>query len=209
MRTYMTAAIVLGLAGAASAQVWNEVGDAGQDGVGAAQQTDGIGLLSTINGALGVESDIDLYGIRITDTANFSASVVGGATFDTQLFLFAADGTGLAENDDSQGTLQSTINSDSLIATGSTAGIYYLAIGSFNNQPLDTDGQGMFGFDVYPGSGDQRTPTSSLALASWDDSGFGSGDYTITLRGAEFAIPAPGALALLGLGGLVAARRRR
>jgi uncharacterized protein (TIGR03382 family) len=39
--------------------------------------------------------------------------------------------------------------------------------------------------------------------------GFGAGQTTPRYGGFEITIPAPGAAALLGLGGLVAARRRR
>jgi MYXO-CTERM domain-containing protein len=209
MRTYLTAAVVLAAAGVASAQVWNESGDAGQDGVGAAQATVGSGALSSIVGTVGL--DVDLYQIRITDIAGFTASTVGGAAFDTQLFLFAADGTGITENDDENDTfsLQSRINSDGLIGTGAAPGIFYLAITSFNNQPLDGDGLGMFSFDVWPGSGDQRSPVSAGSLTSWNGSGFEEGDYSISLTGAEYSVPAPASLALLGLGGLAAVRRRR
>jgi hypothetical protein len=206
MRTLLTASVVVALAGTASAQTWVEMGDAGQDGVGAAQATVGSGALDTITGTVGL--DVDLFQIRITDVAGFSASTIGGAGFDTQLFLFAADGTGITENDDSGG-LQSLINSDGLLGSGATAGIYYLALTSFNNQPIDGDGLGMFGFSTWPGSGDQRMPSTMGSLVSWDGSGFEEGDYSIRLTGAEYSVPAPASLALLGLGGLAAARRRR
>lgn len=206
MRNLMAVGMVLAVAGAASAQVWVEVGDAGQDGIGAAQATVGSGTLSSIVGSIG--SDVDLYQIRITDIAGFSASTIGGATFDTQLFLFAADGSGITENDDSGG-LQSLINSDGLIGSGATPGIFYLAISQFNNDPRDSGGLAMFGFSTWPGSGDQRMPVSSEALAMWSGSGGAGGDYSIRLTGAEYSIPAPASLALLGLGGLAAARRRR
>lgn len=206
MRTYLTAAVVLAVAGVASAQVWNESGDAGQDGIGAAQATVGAGALSAIVGS--IDTDVDLYQIRITDIAGFTASTIGGASFDTQLFLFAADGTGITENDDSGG-LQSLINSDGLIGSGSTPGIYYLAVSRFNNDPRGTDTLAMFGFTTWPGSGDQRMPSSTAALASWSGTSSTAGDYRIELTGAEYSVPAPASLALLGLGGLAAARRRR
>ncbi|MEO1009021.1 MAG: DVUA0089 family protein [Planctomycetota bacterium] len=210
MRTTATAVAVLAAAGIANAQVWDEVGDAGQDGIAAAQETVGVGSLTAINGTLG--TDVDLYAIMITDVDAFTASTVDSAGFDTQLFLFAADGTGITENDDDSisGSLQSVLNSDGLIATGSGPGLYYVAVTEFNQDPLDADGIDMFGFDTWPGSGDQRSPVSALALDTWDGASFGSGgDYTIALTGAGFAIPSPASLALLGMGGLLASRRRR
>ena len=203
----LTVTAVLAAAGVASAQVWNEVGDAGQDGVGAAQVTDGSGPLTTINGVLG--TDVDLYAIRIDDVATFEASVIGGATFDTQMFLFAADGTGITENEDADGELQALVNSDGILGVGGGPGLYYLAISEFNQDPLDSDGIDMFGFTTWPGRGDQRQPTSTLSLVNWDDNGGDGGDYSIRLTGASYAVPAPASLALLGLGGLAAARRRR
>jgi hypothetical protein len=52
-------------------------------------------------------------------------------------------------------------------------------------------------------------PSTMGSLVSWDGSGFEEGDYSIRLTGAEYSVPAPASLALLGLGGLAAARRRR
>ncbi len=208
MRTLMTAGLVLAVAGVASAQTWGEMGDAGQDGIGAAQTTVGSGSLSSITGLLTSGADVDLYEIRITDIAGFTASTIGGASFDTQLFLFAADGSGITENDDSGG-LQSLINSDGLIGSGSGVGNYFLAVSRFNADPRDAGGVALFGFGTWPGSGDQRMPTSTAALAQWTTSGSAAGDYRIELTGAEYAVPAPASLALLGLGGLAAARRRR
>lgn len=208
MRTFMTAGLVLAVAGAASAQVWDEVGDAGEAGIGAAQATVGAGPLTEIRGFLDA-FDADVYQIRITDVDGFSATTIGGASFDTQLFLFAADGSGITENDDA-GSLQSLINNQGLLGSGSTPGLYYLAVSSFNRDPRDAGGSALFGFTSWPGTRtDQRMPTSANPFVSWSDSGGGSGDYSIFLTGAEYAIPAPASLALLGLGGLAAARRRR
>jgi hypothetical protein len=44
-----------------------------------------------------------MYAIYIEDPATFSATTVGGATFDTQLWLFDANGKGVVANDDSGG----------------------------------------------------------------------------------------------------------
>lgn len=151
-----------------------------------------------------------MYQIRIVDIDAFSASTIDGASFDTQLFLFAADGSGITENDDAGGTLQSLINNQGLIGSGAAPGIYYLGVSSFNRDPRDVDGAALFGFTSWPGElSNQRMPVSSNPYVSWSDSGGGSGEYSIFLTGAEFAIPAPASLALVGLGGLAALRRRR
>ena len=68
---------------------------------------------------------------------SFSATTVGGAGFDTQLFLFDDDGAGVARgkvaNDDSSGTFQSTLpTAPTPLTNGGTLsyppGVYYLAI---------------------------------------------------------------------------------
>ena len=209
MRTYslLLGALALGVAASsAGAQVWNEVGDAGQNGVSQAQVISGSGPLAAISGALTGVNDVDLYAIQITDEANFLATTVGGAAFDTQLFLFNADGSGQVENDDFAATLQSGVNSDGVFSNG----LYYLAISSFNADPLDINNVDPFGFDTYPGTGDQRMPVTSDPLASWDTFGGGEGVYRISLTGASFVeVPEPASLALVGLGGLAALRRRR
>lgn len=208
MRAYLTLGAVVAIAGMASAQVWNEDGDAGEAGIGAAQVTVGAGALTEIRG-FGDAFNADVYQIRITDVEAFSASTIGGATYDTQLFLFAADGSGITENDDADG-LQSLINNQGLLGSGSSAGLYYLAVSSFNRDPLDAGAAALFGFTGWPGDRtDQRQPVGSNPFTGFSDAGGGSGDYVIALTGAEFAVPAPASLALLGLGGLAAVRRRR
>lgn len=207
MRT-LTVATILVVAGAASAQsLFDEVGDAGHAGPGDAQQTDGVGELTQINGFLDI-GDADVYAIRIVDEAAFSATTVGGAGFDTQLFLLNADGSGQVENDDEFDTfsLQSIIRSDGVFDTG----LYYLGVSSFDTDPVDIDGNRLFGFDTWPGAGDQRSPIGvNLWVDFASDPSGGGGDYSIFLTGAEFAVPTPGTLAILGIAGIAATRRRR
>ncbi|MER3559011.1 MAG: hypothetical protein C4336_05870, partial [Armatimonadota bacterium] len=77
-----------------------------------------------------MEADgVDMYVICITDPNNFSATTIGGATWDTQLWLFRCDGTGVVANDDTNG-LQSRIDNSVGCLTG--AGTYLLAISRYN-----------------------------------------------------------------------------
>lgn len=206
-KVLLAGAAVLALSGVALGDIWNEVGDAGGDtGVGSAQITVGSGPLDEIRGAVGVDDIVDLYGIRITDFTQFRASVVGGATWDTQLFLFNADGTGQVENDDFSG-LQSEITNQGVFSNG----IYYLGITRWNADPRNANGETLFGFDTWPGNdpGQRRPIEGRGPVASWTSSTAGA-EYTIFLSGASFQeVPAPGAFALLGLGGIAAAGRRR
>ena len=201
------AAVLLGLAGVASADVWVETGDAGalapgQETVGSGPLTSILGVLEG-NNARGADFE-DVYCIRITDPMNFRATTIGGAAFDTQLSLFDAMGNGIAFNDDSSG-LQSLITNAFTAAL--PAGVFALAISGFDHDGLDAGGLEIFADTPFGG---ERGPTAGRGpLASWG--GIGSiGTYSITLVGAEFCnIPTPGAAALAGLGGLALLKRRR
>lgn len=117
----------------------------------------------------------------------------GGSSYDTELSIYTADGVLVATNDDATGFgLQSQIN-----YAGLAAGDYLIVVGGFDS-----------GF------------ANGIAFA-----GAAFGDYDLNINGSlaadgttvtrEFAvfgfsvIPAPSSVAILGLAGLAAARRRR
>lgn len=205
MNNILSIVAVAGIACAAHAQVWNEVGDAG-DSLATANITNGVGPLTQIIGTFGLD-DADLYCIYIPNPALFRATTVGGTADDTQLFLFNSNGFGVTHNDDSPGgsVLQSTITGQFI----SGPGHYYLAITKYNRDPSSASGliwlNSPFGVERAPDG-----PGSADALASWAGiTSASSAPYNIFLEGAEYCIPTPGAFALLGMGGLVASRRRR
>jgi hypothetical protein len=194
------------LSAAAGAQNWAEAGDA--DGL-ASQATSGGGALLTITGMLGnspTGADYeDSYLIHITSPGTFMAMTVGGAAFDTQLWLFNAAGSGVSFNDDSSG-LQSTLTG--AFVTG--PGVYRLAISRYDNDAVDSGGGALwldtpFGVERAPDG-----PGAGNPIAAWDHSGSpNAGPYTIRLTGATYGVPSPGALALTGLGMLLVGARRR
>ncbi len=208
MRKIIGVAAVLACCGSAYGDFsWNEVGDAGQNNIGAAQTPFGDGFLTSIVGTIGGANDVDLFGpFVISDPVGFLADVRGGATFDTQLFLFDAAGFGVVHNDDESGP-QSAIGGQA----GFGVGEYYLAISAFNADPRDAGGGDIFGFAQFAGPLlQQRMPIGGAgALDAWVNSTTTTGGYTIAMQGVE-PIPAPGAamLALLGLGSVAAIRRR-
>jgi len=203
-KALLAGAAVLALSGVAFGDVWDEQGDAGQL-LGDAQVTVGNGSLDEIRGNHDA-NDADLYKIMITDAGGFSATTTGGTSLDTQLFLFDANGMGVSHNDDDpNGGLQSRLTGQFV----SGPGIYYLAISTFNMDPNSAGGliwqSSPFGVERQPDG-----PGAGSPLLNWTPGGATAGAYSIFLTGAGFAeVPAPGALALLGLGGMAAAGRRR
>lgn len=192
---------------AASAQLWNEQGDAGQL-VGTGQFTQGSGPLDFISGALGNNNDIDMFALTVDDWSTFSATTVGGASFDTQLFLFTIGGVGIAFNDDSIG-LQSTLPVGNGLYSGRTNGEkVFLALSSFDNDPI-TGASYIFPFTPTGVHG----PVNNSPLTTWDAIfGFDSGSYRISLTGASFhtaeVVPEPFTV-MLGAGALALAWRKK
>lgn len=104
-----------------------------------------------------------------------------GPSNDTELFLYSSSGALLGTDDDDGTGLLSILNSGDELPASLPAGTYYLAIGGFNT----TASAAPFGV----------TSTSS-----------NTGNYVI--NGLSVVVPEPTSLALIGLTGLVARRRR-
>ncbi|MBA3725280.1 MAG: PEP-CTERM sorting domain-containing protein [Armatimonadetes bacterium] len=186
--------------------VWGEI-DAGPLPPG--EMTMGEGNLGVIRGSLSSEDLEDMYCITITDVAGFSATTVGGADWDTQLFLFDVGGMGVTFDDDDPGGggLQSTITGTFVPGTGT----YYLAISSYDNDALSAGGEiwldGPFTEERAPDG-----PGAGSPITGWDSGGTSGAGYSIALTGAGFCmVPEPGTFVALGVGlaALVASRRRR
>lgn len=177
--------------------------------------------------------DQDIYRIHIADGSAFSAVAYptpgsNSGRSDFNLSLFDLSGHGVAFNDNSNGSIYPSLTNT--FTTGMPEGDYYLAISRntqggtaqiqrFNRPILST------GALMFPGQTNNTAaadPSSSLrdgeysnmsgVFAGWESNGFSfplNDYYTIDLTGVTFSVPAPGSLALLGLGALGAARRRR
>ncbi len=173
------AAVAL-LGGVANAQTWTESGDAPDLLPG--QETQGSGALTQINGVHDA-NDADLFKITITDAGSFSATTVGGASFDTQLFLFDENGMGVTHDDDDPngGGLQSTITGTFVPGPG----VYYLAISAYNMDPQSSGGaiwaNSPFNVERQPDG-----PGAGSPLSSWVAGGATTGNYSIFLTGAGF-----------------------
>ncbi|MDT7960923.1 MAG: DVUA0089 family protein, partial [Armatimonadota bacterium] len=123
-------------------QGWDEFGNGGGDAgdLPETSQSTGNATIPVIRGQLDAD-DVDMYAIYIEDPATFSATTVGGATFDTQLWLFDANGKGVVANDDSGG-LQSRIDNTAGCITA--PGVYYLAISRFPRNAAGCEGSGIW-----------------------------------------------------------------
>lgn len=181
--------------------IYLEVVDAGSLLPGS--QNVGAGV-NTINGNLTGATDVDVYALDLAG-GFFSAQTNGPACCtgtDTQLFLFDANGFGVAANDDGLG-----FNSQSsLIQTTLAAGRYYLAVSTFDYDPYSAGG---FIFPDFQYCCNQPTvgptgPGGSSSLLGWGVGPLGTGSgqqpgaYSVTLN--QVTVPEPGTLALFGAG---------
>ncbi|MBD2033507.1 filamentous hemagglutinin N-terminal domain-containing protein [Leptolyngbya sp. FACHB-321] len=181
---------------AAPENVFTETGDAGEL-LGTAQPANsatGGARLNAINGNLDGASDVDLYQLLLPQGLPFRATTVSGSAVDTQLFLFDGNGLGLASNDDSASTVQSSVPLNQPFIPAAT-GTYYLGVSSFGNNPLSSQGL------IFGALGEPNDPSSRLPLSEWDANNvFGrGGPYRITLNTQTPLQVQPGrTLALVG-----------
>lgn len=196
----------------AQISIYSETEDAGET-LGTAQDASDFAMLQSISGMLsGFDDPADLFKISLVGGQPFFASTVGGADFDTQLFLFDSEGFGVYSNNDAGGTLQSTLPADSPF-TPSESGTYYLGISGFDYSPVNADGENIFpslfdfpidvpAEDILSGVYGPSGPGGDAPLEGFDGAILtGGGSYTISLSQPSAAVPEPTSLlALLAVG---------
>jgi hypothetical protein len=178
----LTATLAFGQAG-----TWVERPDAGERPA-TAQAVVGTGLLGSISGALVFRDhhpDVDMF--KICAGPNFSATTVGGAHFDTQLFLFDRRGVGLYANDDSAGTVQSTLPAGHPNGPNIRSE-YFLAISAFDRDPVDATvrREPKLIFPTFPFGEVFGRFTDTGPITGWQGVTADSGHYRISLMDAEF-----------------------
>jgi MYXO-CTERM domain-containing protein len=205
--TGLTLAALLAFTSLAAADIWTEIGDAG-DLPSTAQQTGFVDFrpLDEIRGTIDNRTDADMFVLYLPGGGTFSATTVGtpGTLNDTQLFLFDASGHGVYANDDANSsTRRSTLPADHPL-TPQAAGLYYLAIAPFGRVPVSQPSNDVI-FPDFPTTGvfGPTGPGGANPISGWRGEAppqEAMGTYTIRLTGALTVSPEPGALTLAGLG---------
>lgn len=199
-------ALGLGVASGANAAIYTEIGDASAIfGGGANPQAVGAGI-NQINGSISSNDEGDLF--KVIFSVGGTLTITGNATsgsLDPNMFLFSVTGAGIRVDDDSGS------GANAQIVASIAAGTYYIGIGDYPMQAVDTDGSQWNG-----GLATNDTPPGSFGILSYirNTSGIATGNYSILLSistGEASGVPEPMTLGLLGAGliGLGAAARRR
>ena len=200
-----------------------------KDSAASAQLISTGGAVTNISGTLGggpllgQVDFVDMYLIRLENPGILKISTAGGsfggdAGFDSQLFLFRAGGVPgdlkagglLANNDADDGNTGSLIGPAATDGSGfvvTSPGLYFIAISAFGTNPFNSNGDPIWGVLNVPG---QIRFGEGGDLAGWSVTGQpAGGSYSIRIEGfSGVNVPAPGALAILALAGLVNRRRR-
>ena len=169
-----------------------EIGDAGQLLTEAQIIPSVEPTLDSITGNLSSNNDVDLFQVTLTGGGTFSATTQGTDTTvsDPQLFLFDENGFGVFGNDDFN-SLQPTLPAETPL-TPLEPGTYFLAISSFNNDPVSSFGEIFASSDQFGQFGsvlETTGPGGGAPLSGFTDAGGSTGSYTIALTGVEAASP--------------------
>ncbi len=163
--------------------VASETSNAGQSLSTSQDLTNQNGQLVTgIRGILLNDNDVDIYQISLPGNQTFSATTANRSTnVDTRLFLFDANGGGVYFNDDENDqTRQSTLPARHPL-TPQKAGNYYLAITSYENEPLNKDGT-IFGLGSFTDILGATGNGGSQPLSSWSNNGTDIGTYVVSIN---------------------------
>lgn len=182
MKALLTCAVAFGVLFAVPAMAqWQEQGDAGNLPA-TAQVPVGQGALTTITGDATTIGDVDMYCIRIENPAAFGANTcLGSANWDTQLFVFRADGVGVVwDDDDCTADLRSEILVGQMGACqyAVPGANYYIAVSRYNNDPRNGTTACFVGTQCNTGA--------ALPVDNWSGTTSAGGVYTITLTGVTY-----------------------
>ena len=145
-----------------------------------------LGLFDVPGGSIAVDGvlatgDVDWFEFELANTASLSFFAAFGTEGDGLMQIVAAGGDVLAFDDDSGVGLMPAIQLDDL-----AAGIYYIGFSGFG----DVDSGSVASDELADGVGHDEEFAYKLSVG-----------FTV--------VPAPSSMALLGMGGMIATRRRR
>lgn len=189
------------------------------------------GSINTIAGTLGNypltgQSDgQDLYLVYVDSPLLFRVSTVGidggSAGFDASLFAFAVDFSGgdakaralLGNTSAFSGTTDARLvqaTNDGSNIKLEAPGLYLIGIALNGTYPINSMFESIFGDNLgTPGLVVGPSSAVSGELSDWGGAGGPGGSYVMAVQGISGTlVPAPGAIALLGLAGLRLRRRR-
>jgi hypothetical protein len=182
---------------------WEETANGGGDTgstPGTAQTVNRPQPVSQIRGTVAAGNDADMYLIHICDPANFSATTVGGATYDTQLWLFTTDGHGIVMDDD-EGVQGSTVLQSRLTNMFTSTlppGDYVLGMTGYNQDARDVSNALIFNNTETACFGSTFRcehgpdgPGGANVIDHWDTGSANTGPYTIFLTGVSGSVCAP------------------
>lgn len=165
----------------------------------------GVGDMKMAQGTLASTTNLAWYKFTLNSPVGASEAhswlemFTNGSNFDTEMGLYDSLGNRIANNDDEGELSRSALS----FGTGSGEQIGGIGFGDAGGPFIGAgqNGATLAAGDYYVviGGFDTVFGASNFAVTA----GAATGNYKLTI------VPAPGALALLGLGGLVAARRRR
>lgn len=149
----------------ARAQVWNEIGDAG-DLIATAQITVGANPLTTLTGTLSSPTDVDVYCIQVGPTPRALglpvASLQCVANQGPNVWIFDANGIGVATNETCMGGVKGITTT--LVSPGLPTTLY-VAVSYYGVAPTSPSG------DIWlPAIGGERAPDgpgAAGALNGW------------------------------------------
>ncbi|MBZ0150525.1 MAG: hypothetical protein K8J09_03265 [Planctomycetes bacterium] len=166
-----------------SAQTWTETAAGAGQTWSTSETPLGSGPLTRIQGTIDAGRAADIYLVRVDDLATFQVSTVGGANFDTQLWMFGADGIGLGHRDDDVGSGLSTLTGYGPYGPGTVL----IAVSEYDNDPLDQNGDQLWNDTPYDTERWPDGPGAANPFTQWSGTSSTARPYTLTLRGASFA----------------------
>jgi hypothetical protein len=126
-----------------------------------------------------------MYLIHMDNPSCFRATLCGGTTMDTQLWLFDVNGLGVSFDDDDPACgFQSTVTG----AFAGGAGDYYLAVSGWDTDALNPGALAIWADTPYDTERAPDGPGAPGPIASWSYDPFEQGPYTITLTCAPTSL---------------------